>query len=266
MQVLKGDHSFHPYDHFGYLASHYCVADFNFYADENGRMILKEFGVLTYAGTQHLWIIKPPYNDSGFSELRKSRNRWKCIKGAITWEWNDGDVSYSQCLQLLKDSVKDQKVIFAYGQKKCRWLSSVLKRHVVNIQPVYKRTLIGPIYTKCESKTSWKFWDWQNHSRAWNSHKQSTHRLSCAIQKCFEYMHFLKQNEAKFGLSVSNLAYVIKSNPEKFTCYRQNCYHFFILSETLFERCDKSESIEEEIEKLIDAFSKLTLHDALITK
>ena len=283
IRVRKGCYSFNPRDYFGYFTGHYAVVDFNFYCGKNGEMILKELSALTYGGAQHLWIIKPPYDEAELPALTKSRNRWKCksTKGAVIWKWSDGDVPYDQYLQLLKDSVKDQKVIFAYGQKKSRWLANVLKCHVVNIQPQYKRTLDYPIRTWCDLKTGPNMGVW---TCGWDLGTQILHRRSCSSQRCFSYMHFLKENESKYGLSVFNLGRVLKSDPDKFKCYRQNCFHFFELTETLFKNCDKTVNIvekvdnitvniveevdnlrtffpsENEIDHLVSLFSKLTLN------
>ena len=177
----------------------FCTVDFNFYYGKNGKMILKELAKLTYDGVQDLWVIKSPYAESDLPELTKSRNKWKRITGAVSYDWSDGDVFYSECVEFLRISVVDQEVVFGFGQKKCRWLASVLERHVVNIQPVYEEQDVT-VKTRCDFETSQK---------DWNFYKQSAHKRCCAIQKCFEYMAFLKANEAKFGLWKPNLDKVL---------------------------------------------------------
>jgi hypothetical protein len=107
------------------------------------------------------------------------------LKGTeVQFAWMDGDLPQSELLRILNKATKEFHHIIVYGSEKAHFISNLLKRQVIDMEPAY---------TMCE----------QNGERVvlvfetMCMYHNLENRNKCALTKCLKYGSFMMQHRCE---------------------------------------------------------------------
>jgi hypothetical protein len=114
-----------------------CIVDFSYYTGIDNRVIVKELAVVKpNKNQQQTWLFEPPYEEDELSAGLQRKNDVRRKKG-IQFQWNSGHVPYCYLYEILFKTTRDSEQVAASGMKKCEFISDLIERPVLNLDPLH---------------------------------------------------------------------------------------------------------------------------------
>jgi hypothetical protein len=157
----------------------FCIVEFNYYYGVTCKFVVKELAIRS--PQQQLWTFQAPCSeDASMTKLRSLQQN----ETEVQFTWMDGDLTQSELLRILNKATKEYHHIIVYGSEKAHFISNLLKRHVIDMEPAY---------TMCE----------QNGERVvlvfetMCMYHNRENRNNCALTKCLKYSSFMMQHRCE---------------------------------------------------------------------
>lgn len=112
------------------------IVEIQAFRDNENKYIVKELALVSsYLHNRNLYLFKPPYNIEQLNETAMKQTVW-CTDHYHGLPWNYGDVDYRELPFILRSHANQHKVICTKGSEKAKWLQEILKRDVIDLDPI----------------------------------------------------------------------------------------------------------------------------------
>jgi hypothetical protein len=173
----------------------FCVVEFNYYHGVDSKFVVKELALRApQTAQQQLWTFRAPGSENDLSPMTKFKNL-KLKETDVQFEWMDGDLPQSDLFKVLSNTTKKFSHVIVHGLKKAHFISNLLKRQVLDMEPAY---------SLCEQNgeiVALVFETMCMYHKLENRHK-------CALTKCLKYGSFMMQHKCELIPAKTFVKYV----------------------------------------------------------
>lgn len=122
-----------------------AIVDVQGYKTDENKFILKELAIVNNDQLQ-VYLVKPPFPFYNLSAMEKKHVKW--IEKNRRILWNDGYITYEQCIVDIRKFLSCDKDIYCKGSEKVTWINAILGRNdVKNLEDVHCPNLLS-LYEK----------------------------------------------------------------------------------------------------------------------
>lgn len=126
------------------------IIEFQAFKNNHEEFIVKELAVGDLSGWVKRFLFKPPFAEADLHPRIQTSNRW-CSRNLHGFQWEDGDLPYSNLSGILFNVSQTYKCIATKGHNKIKFLSNILKREVFDLDEIMKFRiyLLPPTHVRC---------------------------------------------------------------------------------------------------------------------
>lgn len=118
-----------------------AIVDVQGFKTEENKFILKELAIV-YNDQLQVYLVKPPFSFNNLSATEKKHVKW--IERNRRILWNDGHITYEQCIVDVRKFLSYDIDIYCKGSEKVTWINAVLGRSdVKNLEDVHCPNLLS---------------------------------------------------------------------------------------------------------------------------